>query len=229
MSTHVSEIKDVQVNLLKSNPPVYAVGALGVVPSSGWTNPVLAPRFYAGGVPADGVIDFDFLASPPKDFANWVMTPIVGKITLQGLPDSIKGVRIHAAGGSSIERMLKDFNAVEVSGLDLDQAIPFGFGIDPRGNITLRNWRFEGDSLVVDAEISASVEVDYILRKDKILDIQRTETIRIKIGSCYSVFSIGILSLEACYNPPRSLCVKLTANLSVWSGTLTEYCVDVPI
>ena len=49
--------------------------AQGTVPTSGWSSPWLSPR-YTAVIPADGVWEFDFLASQSNGMVLQVVTPI---------------------------------------------------------------------------------------------------------------------------------------------------------
>ena len=76
-------------------PPAISISAIGTVATSGWTHPALTPWAYITA-PADGMLDLDFVASPPTGLALMVISTIsVGKTIL--LPDWVRGVRIHAS------------------------------------------------------------------------------------------------------------------------------------
>ena len=86
----------VEVTLLKSNPPQLAITAIGQVSSGGWKNGTLEPRYYIVP-PADGIQDFDFVATPPFfSEAVQVMLPITAYHVIEQIPDWLLGVRIHA-------------------------------------------------------------------------------------------------------------------------------------
>lgn len=92
------KIIDVRVMLLKSNPPHLFIDATGTVNSTGWTNPKLQIRLYAGGSSPDGFQDFDFVADSPSGITNFVITPIRTTLTIEGgLPSNCKGIRVHSA------------------------------------------------------------------------------------------------------------------------------------
>jgi hypothetical protein len=77
------------------------VTATGTVASSGWTNPQLAPVFYVVP-PADGIWDFEFVASEPSGVVCDVVLPVAGhwEGRLPGWP--LNGVRIRAADGQDV-------------------------------------------------------------------------------------------------------------------------------
>ncbi|OLN27959.1 hypothetical protein DVDV_1819 [Desulfovibrio sp. DV] len=79
--------------------------ANGMAPTSGWSSPYLAPR-YTTVVPADGVWEFDFLASPPHGMVLQVLTPIAaaGFFTC---PDWVKKIRICAANEIEVDLAAK--------------------------------------------------------------------------------------------------------------------------
>ena len=101
----IAEITDVQLALLKSNPPQLDIVAKGNVTSSGWTSPELVPYVYVMP-PQDGIYDYDFQAIPPAGPAATVITPIEARYTLNPLPANLKGVRIHALQ-NNMEAMLE--------------------------------------------------------------------------------------------------------------------------
>jgi hypothetical protein len=97
LATQVFEITDLRVGVLESFPPQYEVTVRGAVTSTGWTNPQLRPYTYVQA-PPDGVYDFDFVATPPKEVATQVITPIRLRVVLPGA--DINGIRVHAAQNS---------------------------------------------------------------------------------------------------------------------------------
>ena len=107
MGAKVMEIVDVKVLILKSHPPQIVVDAWAKVPSSGWKNPRLEPRFYIGGTPPDDIQDFDFVADVPTGMVLWVITPIRVSLNIGQLPTSIQGVRVHSAT-NKIEKKLTE-------------------------------------------------------------------------------------------------------------------------
>jgi hypothetical protein len=96
-STQVFEITDLHVGILESFPPQLDITVRGTVTSTGWTNPQLQPYTYVQA-PPDGVYDFDFVATPPKDVATQVITSIRVRVVLPGA--GINGIRVHAAQNS---------------------------------------------------------------------------------------------------------------------------------
>jgi hypothetical protein len=92
--TTVYSVQDVYFHINKSNPPQLFIHAAGMVSSSGWTNGKLNPRQYVTP-PADGVQDFDFIATPPSGFALQVLSPITGDGEMK-LEDWMLGIRVHA-------------------------------------------------------------------------------------------------------------------------------------
>jgi hypothetical protein len=90
----ILEITELNVRVLESFPPQLQVSVFGTVPSAGWTNPQLVPYTYVQA-PPDGIYDFDFMASPPKEMSAQVVSPIRVKTTLSG--QDIKGIRVYAS------------------------------------------------------------------------------------------------------------------------------------
>lgn len=92
--SEVYSVQDVYFHINKSNPPQLIVHAIGMASTSGWSNGNLSPRQYVTP-PADGIQDFDFVATPPTGIVLQVLSPIAGDGEIQ-LEDWMKGVRVHS-------------------------------------------------------------------------------------------------------------------------------------
>lgn len=98
-------IDDVDVTLLKSNPPSLLVAAAGRVLTSGWSNGQLSLYVYLVP-PSDGVQEFDFIAERPApgSIVLEVLTPIRAETTIEnvdvanywGPGNPLRGVRVCA-------------------------------------------------------------------------------------------------------------------------------------
>lgn len=97
---HMKPVQSVKSGLAYELPVVLPggrtlfVGALGTVPTSGWSHGQLSPR-YPIVPPKDGIWEFDFVADAPHGVVLQVELPITA-VTIQGCPDWVKGVRIIA-------------------------------------------------------------------------------------------------------------------------------------
>lgn len=98
----VMEVVSGTATYFGKKPSTLVIHSVGKVPSSGWTNPQLSPRFYIVA-PSDGVQDFDFYATPPTGISLPIVLPIVAEAAAQldvdnywGQGKPLKGVRIHA-------------------------------------------------------------------------------------------------------------------------------------
>lgn len=98
MSEKVLKVTDVKVSVLFSLPARLQITAHGTVGTPNWTNPQLAQREYVAP-PADGIYEFDFVATPPTGNVIQIVTPIsaVGGMTM---PDDLKGIRVIASTNS---------------------------------------------------------------------------------------------------------------------------------
>lgn len=92
--SEVYSVQDVYFHINKSNPPQLVVHAIGMASTSGWTNGKLSSRQYVTP-PADGIQDFDFVATPPAGIALQVLSPISGDGEIQ-MENWMQGVRVHA-------------------------------------------------------------------------------------------------------------------------------------
>lgn len=109
----VMKVVDVDLKILKSNPPQLHISAIGLVNSGGWTNPRLEPRVYIQ-FPPDGIQDFDFVADPPKGTVIQVVLPIAASELWENPPlDLLKGVRVHSAT-NSIEASVESCKSLAV-------------------------------------------------------------------------------------------------------------------
>lgn len=90
----ILEITEINVRVLESFPPQLQVTVFGTVPSTGWSNPQLIPYTYVQA-PPDGIYDFDFVATSPRDISTPVISPIRVRNTLSG--QGVKGIRVHAS------------------------------------------------------------------------------------------------------------------------------------
>lgn len=105
VSAIVDTITDVQLNRVNSNPARIDISVKGTVSSAGWSHPVLIAYQYILP-PQDGIYDFTFYATPPKEPGATVITPIEVSHRLNVASDNFKGVRIHSAT-NNIEVMLE--------------------------------------------------------------------------------------------------------------------------
>lgn len=96
---HVPEIEQFEVFRFDAGDGARVLlQATGAVPTSGWADVHLAPRFYAQA-PADGVWEFDFLGRAP---AGGVVDTVVTVCACgqYAAPSWLRGVRLYAAGGT---------------------------------------------------------------------------------------------------------------------------------
>lgn len=84
------------VDIIKSNPPSLHVSADGYVTTSGWTCGMLMPREYVTP-PADGIQEFDFVATPPDGIVLQVISKISASGVLPEMPAWVRGVRVVTA------------------------------------------------------------------------------------------------------------------------------------
>ncbi|NJR61810.1 MAG: hypothetical protein HC769_25070 [Cyanobacteria bacterium CRU_2_1] len=90
----ILEITEINVAILESFPVQLQVTVLGTVPSTGWSNPQLIPYSYVQA-PPDGIYDFDFVATPPREISAQVISPIRARTIL--FQEGVKGIRVHAS------------------------------------------------------------------------------------------------------------------------------------
>ncbi|HYR23046.1 MAG TPA: hypothetical protein VEP30_09020 [Chthoniobacterales bacterium] len=98
-SDKVMEVDRVAVSYIKTNPPQLKIEAEGKTNTGGWTNPRLVERVYIVP-PADGMWEYDFVATPPSGISTQVITPISAHTVRRDIPPGMKGVRVHASKNS---------------------------------------------------------------------------------------------------------------------------------
>lgn len=92
-------VDDIQITLLKSNPPQLTISAVGTVSSGGWSNGQLVEYVYIVP-PSDGMYEYDFVAEPPDEAAIQVLTPIFAGTIRANLPKELKGIRVRSSTNS---------------------------------------------------------------------------------------------------------------------------------
>jgi hypothetical protein len=97
MSTKIFKVDNVELKLLKSNPPQLLVSATGTVSTTGWDNPELKILEIA---PNDGIYQFDFCATPPNGIVLQILMPITATFVFKDIPVDFKGVIINASSNS---------------------------------------------------------------------------------------------------------------------------------
>ena len=94
--TLVREVTGVSISILEKEPPILVVQAVGNVPTGGWSHPGLSRVVYIVP-PADGIQDYEFMATPPSGPAIEVISEVVAEDSWDNPPDWVKGVRVKAA------------------------------------------------------------------------------------------------------------------------------------
>lgn len=108
MVARVYEVTAVAVDFTFSDDdqvPILKISAKGRVNSGGWSSPELGVWSYIQP-PGDGILDLDFLATPPPD--GTIVTMGFRNVhagLLLPVPDWVKGVRVHAST-NQMEAML---------------------------------------------------------------------------------------------------------------------------
>jgi hypothetical protein len=122
MKRKILEVVSIDLQILKSEPPILVITAEGNTASAGWTEGELNPYVYIMP-PADGYYEFDFVAKPPSGPAGSVLTSIGAKTAWPDFPKNLKGVKIYGSK-NSMKKELGNISVPIVSG---------GGGEFPRG------------------------------------------------------------------------------------------------
>lgn len=89
----IFSVNSVQLQILKSNPVQILVVAHGMAATSGWKNIDLVP---IKGSEGDGVLDLEFVGTPPAGISLPVLTPVTGDFVIEDGADKLAGVMVHA-------------------------------------------------------------------------------------------------------------------------------------
>lgn len=107
--------------VIPENPPAISVSAEGWVTTSGWTRPDLSPWMYIT-LPADGILDLDFIAEPPAGIVLQVLSKIgVAKSFL--VPAWVRGVRVHSST-NKVESMLEGASSKASDAVLMGEGLP---------------------------------------------------------------------------------------------------------
>jgi hypothetical protein len=101
MQAKVLEVIKVGTLLTKSIPPFLIIHAEGFASTSGWSQATLLPWIYLAP-PADGILDLEFVATPPSGPALMVISRIEAHVSFRK-PDWVRGVRVHASLNSVVD------------------------------------------------------------------------------------------------------------------------------
>ena len=119
MKAKIFAVDSVRFYQTKSIPPLLVAHASGRAPTSGWHSATLSPYVYLTP-PADGIWDFDFIATTPSGLSRQVLTPIETEMLTLPTPPWFKGIRVHASSNSmesgKSSDTLESTNLVSVSG-----------------------------------------------------------------------------------------------------------------
>lgn len=101
MDAKIFAVDQIGLLLTRSLPPQMIVTAHGRVPSMGWSSGRLIPHVYVQQ-PADGIWDFDFVATMPQGISAQVVSPIIAAPFTATKPTWCKGVRVWASSNSDV-------------------------------------------------------------------------------------------------------------------------------
>ena len=103
-------ISDIQLAILKSNPPQLSVTVSGQATSSGWSNVDLAPLEKT--LSPDGILDLDFVGEPPDGISNPVLSPVVAHHIWTSDVERLVGVKVYSRSGDVVHLLhqLEDAN-----------------------------------------------------------------------------------------------------------------------
>ncbi len=105
MAKRISQVNEVELQILESNPPQLLIYSKGMASSSGWGNPQLVPLKKK---PTNGVYEFEFVADPPTGIVLPVLTPIRAVFHMKEIPTDLKGVIVHSATNKIKQDALTD-------------------------------------------------------------------------------------------------------------------------
>lgn len=137
----IHSVHSVTLAVLDTNPRRLLITAVGQVVSSGWNDPELI-EYSSTHPPADGLINFDFLASPPAGTALPALFPILVQRIWEGDLRRLRGVRVHAAANQAemllparvnLQPALRDFSEIDsLAGREFANGLPESALLPPR-------------------------------------------------------------------------------------------------
>lgn len=106
----VLSVSAVHLSLQKSNPPTILVVADGMVSTPGWKNIDLVPM--EKKLSADGILDLDFVGTPPTGIVPQVLRPVSGDFIITDDVERIVGVTVHTRTGSMTQLLTPSLTTI---------------------------------------------------------------------------------------------------------------------
>lgn len=97
----IYEVKEIESDILKSNPPQLSITVSGTTRTSGWKFGQLIPRFNKFQPALNGIYEFDFVAQAPTGVTLQVISPISANYILITIPQDLKKVIVYAETNKS--------------------------------------------------------------------------------------------------------------------------------
>jgi hypothetical protein len=98
-------IAAIELRLLKSDPPQLGVVVHGYAVSTGWTDAELVPL--ERKLSADGILDLDFVATPPADISLPALTPQTAELIWTADVNRLVGVRVVSRTGDVVQLLVQ--------------------------------------------------------------------------------------------------------------------------
>lgn len=181
----IHSITNLEVSLLKSNPPRLYIKARGLTSSSAWTNIELVPHIYVTP-PADGIVEIDFMGLPPKGVRNPYLEKVIAPPLVSEIPEWLKGIRV-ITETNSMEYLYTGpamLDAAEDKDGDIDIEFMFDenkeLEIDEISPEDVENEFFN----IIEDDLDSGTERDLIIQHDLSNTLAKTWEIRVvKISS----------------------------------------------
>ena len=94
-------VETIQLSILKSNPPQVFVAVTGMATTAGWSNAELKPL--EKKLSEDGILDLDFIGTPPKGLAPQVLAPVSASLIWEDDVERLVGVKIYSRSEDVIQ------------------------------------------------------------------------------------------------------------------------------
>jgi len=94
-------IDEVQISISKSAPLLAMINVSGYAATAGWSNADLVPL--EKELSADGILDLEFVAEPPKSNVGQVLTRMSANIIWEHDVDRLVGAKIYSRTGDVLE------------------------------------------------------------------------------------------------------------------------------
>jgi len=93
-------ISTIDIEVIETAPPQAQIAVAGYALTSGWSDPELVP--HENELSADGILDLNFVATPPDQRTLPVLSPISAHLVWEDDVDRLLGVKVYSRTGDHL-------------------------------------------------------------------------------------------------------------------------------